>query len=204
MILDLSTRPVTGGTTNLICLTYYPATLLMYTVGTSLILGDRAADVVAMLRQEAIRRPDDALGPLSSILVASRVMSYLGSTRDASQHVFDTISPIIRDHLLVPNEAIRSAFEKFELLVALVTLDSRGDERLTALDLSPGIITNSGLLFGPEARPIEELDRAAMGGDHPWIVQGVFGRERFRAAVSDFKEFFTNYLQMGFFGRSNR
>lgn len=189
-LVEMATKRPTGGNTSAINLTYYPETLLLYAAGVGMMIGGRVKDLEHILRKQVPIHTSNNPGPLSSELSAAHALSCLGSEREGSQRVYDVISTLLCEHLLVTEEALRASFEMFELFMALVTSDSRQNSGLEIQYVSLGIIRHEGSVFGNTARPVRVLRSMSSAGSHPWVAQGVFGGDesRFDRALQEFEQ----------------
>ena len=191
-LLELGTRPTAGGNSELLNLRHYPASLALYAAGTGMVLAGRLRDLERLLRRTIPNQGTDLPGPLSSELSATRALSYLGSEREPSQHVYDVVSPILREHLRESESAIRDAFDELELMMALVGIDSQSDSSVDVRYASDGIIRRHGNFYMMGALPAVQLDAARVDGVHPWIAEGLFGGDaaRLDAALQSFNSTF--------------
>ena len=117
-----------------------------------------------------------------------RALSCLGSERDTSQHVYDTIAPIFRDQLLISDESTRAAFDQLELLIVLLALFCRSDSDLHHRPASAGIVRRGGNFLLMTALPVSVLEAKRVNGVYPWIALGLFDGddERFEEALTGF------------------
>jgi hypothetical protein len=189
----MSSQPPRGGTTNTLNLTYYPATLVLYTAGIGMLLDNRIAVLEKILRQTTPIHTFEKPGPYCSELAASRSLSYLGSKREASQHVYDVIAPIFRDLLVESDQRVRAAFDQLELLMALLSFYSTSNSELEIRFASTGIIRRQGGIFFGGALPVSDLEKLRKEGAHPWIALGLFDGDqvRFEEALARFNSEFT-------------
>ena len=186
-MMEMSAQPA-NGLTDLWNLSYYAATLMLYTAGVGMILGDRVQQLERLLRKLIPTQISDKPGPLCSELSAARSLSCLGSESSASRHVYDVIAPIYQDQLLISDESISSAFDRLELLMVLLGLFCDSDANIFVRYRSAGIIRRSGSFLSAVARPVAELDALRVNGVHPWIALGLFDgdQDRFEDALKGF------------------
>jgi predicted ATPase len=119
-----------------------------------------------------------------------------------SEHVYKLLAPQLENDLVLSPDTIMRSYERFEMLLFLVTLDGRA-ANLDASNLSTGLIRSGGSILAPRARPVAELESASGGGRHPWIEAGLFDgdKDRFETLIASFESYFTA-THPGFFGRS--
>jgi len=191
-LVELGTKPPPSGSTDANNLTFYPETLLLYGAAVGMILGGRVRDLERILRLVVPSYRSNLPGPLCSELTALRSLSCLGSERSASQQVWNMISPIICEQLLVSDETARDAFDQVELLIALVAFDCSKDTNLHVEFLSFGIIRREGIMYGRVARPVRILNLKRSAGVHPWVTEGIFNgeSERFEEILRIFEQRF--------------
>jgi hypothetical protein len=181
-----------GGLTDALNLSYYPATLVLYTAGLGMVLDSRLVELENILRTTTPIHTSNKPGPFCSELSAVRALSFMGSEKDASQHVFDLIAPIVSAQLLVSDESVREAFDRLELLMVLIGVYSRSNPELEIRFTSPGIIRRVGNMYAGVARPVSDLEALRVGGVHPWIALGLFNgdQEKFEEMLGMFNSAF--------------
>lgn len=187
-------QPSVGGTTVFIDLLFYPATRLMYAAGVSMIAASRLLDTEQLLRETITVHTSGKQGPFSSELHARRSLSGLVERTPVdvtSDHVFRLLAPQIEERLLLSPQAIEDAYEQFELLLFLVSIDSRA-AGLDASNLSMGRIRSGGSMLAPRARLVSELENIAQTDSHPWIDAGLFDSDldRLQGLIRDFDGYF--------------
>ena len=202
-ILEWATRLGVGGTTAFIDLGYYGATRLFYSAGVSMIARGRLLDVEKLARRTVINNVAGKPGPLSSELLSLRSLSGLVMNQaidNTSQHVQEILGPQFEEVLLLSRTAIQRAYERFELLLQLVTLDTKGEDTV-AYYKSTGAMEHEGMIFAVRPRPVVELEREAQGGVHPWITAGLFGSDQARLdeLLAQFESLFST-IRGGFTG----
>jgi hypothetical protein len=197
-LVEMSEIPTASGSTASLNLFLYPATLILYIAGTAMLVAGRPKEVEQIIRRTVRNMFSGNLAPLSSELCAGRSLSCYGSDPEASQHVYDVIAPILREHLLLSDEAVRKAFEQLEILMMLVSIDASSDATLDVRYSSAGIIRRIGGMLSAEARPVVELERLRSGGVHPWISEGLFNGDgdRLNDCISQFNASFATRAMM--------
>jgi hypothetical protein len=200
---EWANQPSMGGLSSMLSLRYYPATLILYAAGVAMMAKGRLLSLERMLRITIPVYTDGRQGPISSELSARRSLEgfVIASPRDVtSDHVFEQLAPILQEHLLLSPGEIEQAFERFELLVYLVTADSRS-LNLAAFYRTAGRIRSSGSMMVPRVLPIVELDQASIDGIHPWLAAGLFDsdKDRFDRLLDEFLSFYSS-VNPGDFG----
>jgi len=203
-LVEWANRPGYGGTVAFIDLGYYGATRLLYAAGVAMVAKGRLIEVERMLRRTVRNNETGKPAPISSDLLARRSLSGLaaaGPLDSTSQHVKDQLAPQLEQLLLLSPGAVEKAYERFELLLFLVTRDSRSDE-MTADRESTGIIPKEGSVFSIRACPVVDLEHESLDGVHPWAAAGLFARdpERLAALLGEFESYFSA-VRGGYFGR---
>ncbi len=203
-LVEWANRPGYGGTVAFIDLGYYGATRLLYAAGVAMAAKGRLLEVERILRRTVRNNETGKPAPISSDLLARRSLSGLaeaGPLDSTSQHVKDQLEPQLEHLLLLSPGAIERAYERFELLLFLVTRDSRSDE-MTADRESTGIILKDGSAFSIRARPVVDLEHELRDGVHPWTAAGLFARdpERLADLLAEFESYFST-IRGGYFGR---
>ena len=191
-LTELGSQPVIGGDRNTLDIRQYPATLILYAVGVGLLCAGRRIELETLLRGTVPVVGSNNPGPLSSELSAFRSLSYLGSQRQSSQHVFDVVAPSVREHLRETEETVRAAFDELELMMVLVSIDSAANQSLEVRHASDGIIRRRGGMLSVIAHPVERLESVRLNGVHPWIIEGLFDGDeaRLEAALQRFNSDF--------------
>ena len=187
-LLEMANQSPVGGDTRALDLRYYPASLVLYSAGVALICGGRRRDLERLLRRSVLIATSNKPGPLSSELCAHRSLSYLRSESKSSGHVLEVVAPVISEQLLLSKETVRRAFDELELMMALTSFDAQSNPLLWVRYASYGIIRREGNYLSGRARPVVELEAAAIDGVHPWIAEGLFegSSERLQAALDSF------------------
>jgi hypothetical protein len=202
-VVEWAARPSVGGTVAFIDLTYYGATRLFYSGGVSMMARGRLAEVEQLTRRTVINHQAGKPAPLSSELLTLRSLSGLVANQsidNTSQHVLELLAPQLGEVLLLSRAAIERAYERFELLLHLVTLDTRGEDTATFYR-STGAMRHEGGIFAVRPRPVVELEREARDGRHPWVDAGMFGSDqvRIQELLTQFESLFTS-IRGGFSG----
>lgn len=192
-MIELGTPAPVGGDSRTLDLLHYPATLILYSAGVSLLCAGRRKDLERLLRRTVPVLPNNNPGPISSELSGCRSLSFLGSESQSSQHVYDVVAPSIREHLHETEVTVRAAFDEMELMMALVSIDSNTNSSLEVRYASDGIIRRQSNIFGGIALPAVQLESASVNGVHPWIAEGLFDGDgtRLEKALQSFMSTFT-------------
>jgi hypothetical protein len=202
-IVEWATRAGVGGTTAFIDLAYYGATRLFYSGGVSMMARGRLAEIEQLARRSMINHVAGKPAPFSSELLTLRSLSGLAANQsidNTSQHVLELLAPQLEEALLLSRAAIERAYERFELLLHLVTLDVRGDDTATFYR-STGAMRSEGWVFAVRPRPVVELEREVQDGQQPWVAAGMFGsdQDRLQELLTQFESLFTS-IRGGFPG----
>jgi len=203
VLKEWANQPPAGGDSRYISLRYYPATLLFYSAGVAMMARGRLLPLERMMRLTIPVHTDGRQGPFSSELSARRSLEgipVVGPRDVTSDHVYEQLAPILQEHLLLSSSVIEQSFERFELLLFLVTMDSRNHD-LAAFIWTVGRIRSGGSMIAPKALPVGELEQASVGGTHPWLAAGLFesDKDRFDGLVRAFEAMYTS-VHPGFFG----
>ncbi|MDA8298282.1 MAG: hypothetical protein M0004_17190 [Actinomycetota bacterium] len=208
-LLALADQQPQSGLSGFIDVRYYPAASLLYGAGVAMMAAGRLVDLDHLLRRRIRDLATGRPAPAASQLNIHRALSGFGTGGGADvadEHLHELLVPVLLRQLLLTEDLVERAYERFDLFLYVVARDASAPEDPFTF-ATPGRPWPADGMSSEKSRAMTELEQEGeAGGEHPWLAAGLFGgdKDRLDKLVEQYAVEYQRLRQFGYLNPSAR